>query len=114
MRTLPAASVSLVKIPFAELRLPAFPDFFADFVCAFFEAFFVPALEADFFAPLVAAFFLVVFFVAILILSWSPGLTLAASLVRFFSYPSEGLPFSLTFLNSPRFELPFSSSRSTQ
>lgn len=68
LRTLPTASFTLVKIPFAERDLPDFPDFFAVFVFAL-VAFFVPDLEADFFAPLVGVFFLLVFFVAILILS---------------------------------------------
>lgn len=69
LRTLPTASFTFVKIPFDERDLPDFPDFFAVFVWAFLVVFFVPDLEADFFAPLVGVFFLVVFFVAILILS---------------------------------------------
>jgi hypothetical protein len=107
MRTLPTASVTLVKIAFDERDLPDFCDFFAVLVCAFFEAFFVPALEADFCAPLAGVFFLVVFFVAILILSWSPGLTLAASLVRFFSYPFKGLAVFFDVLKFASFRTTF-------
>lgn len=66
LRTLPTAAFTRVNIPLAERDLP---DFLAVFGRVLLVGFFVADLEADFFAPLAAVFFLVVFFVAILILS---------------------------------------------